>query len=198
MDILFRGQTGFYVDVGAKCGRVISNTAQLEQAGWAGICVEPHPESFRKLTQNRPQAQCFNVAVSDQDGGTAEFIAIETGPVGRSGLRDTYRAQDIGRITRRDHQLLQVPLRSLTSLLDEAQAPDLIQYLDVDVEGHELQVLKGTDFSRYRFGVIGVETRPGFAGFEEIVAYLDEVGYAPVIQLGADTMFMAKTAPTRP
>lgn len=193
MDIAFRGTRGFYVDVGARCGKTISNTAVLATAGWSGICIEPHPASFALLRANRPGATCLNVALSDTDGGTADFLELKDGPTGRSGLLSTYRAQDLAAMTARRHDVIAVPLRSLTSVLGEARAPGFIHYLDIDVEGHELQVLRGTDFRRHAFGVIGIETRPGFETHDAIVDLLDGAGYVPVMRLGADTMFMART-----
>jgi FkbM family methyltransferase len=186
--LVYRDRTGFYVDVGARCGRAISNTLGLEQAGWSGICVEPHPDLFAQLRDNRPRARLVNRAASSVDGPDLEFVRLLEEPFGNSGLLATFRNPD--RLARMKHEIIAVPTSSLSTILAEQAAPEFIHYLDVDVEGHELEVLQGIDFNRYRFGVIGVETAPGTARYDQIAAILEEAGYAAIAVLGSDTMFM--------
>ena len=75
---------GFYVDIGANDGVSFSNTYIFEQFGWNGICVEPLPDIFSKLRQNRKCA-CYNVAVAAESGNEINFIRA-SGVEGLSGL----------------------------------------------------------------------------------------------------------------
>jgi len=192
LDIVHRGARGFYVDVGASDGKTNSNTFLLEQMGWQGLCIEPNPESFARLQQTRTGAHCCNVAASDRVSEDADFLQVESGPVGRSGLLDTYRPEDLERMQRRQNSRIAVPTRTLEQLFRECHVPRGVDYLDIDVEGHELHVLRGIDFRRHSFEVIGVETRPGFADHANIISFLTKQGYHPVALLGADTMFMRR------
>ena len=71
-------RSGVFIDVGAFDGKHLSNTYMLEQQGWTGICVEPHPEFFRRLQQNRPQSHCVNVAcVADEKLTTVDFYTFQ-------------------------------------------------------------------------------------------------------------------------
>ena len=186
--VLFPGRRGYYVDVGARCGLVNSNTFRLEESGWDGVCIEPHPDLFRELQANRGRAWLFHTAVSDGAPGTLDFVKMLEEPLGNSGLRSTFSHPE--RLARMRHEIISVPVRPLTDLLDEAGAPSTIEYLDIDVEGHELEVLRGLDFGRYRFGAIGVEVSPGTGRYRDIDKRLRHHGYETVAQLGSDAFFL--------
>lgn len=80
----------------------------------------------------------------------------------------------------------QVPARTLSAILDESQAPQQIQLLSLDVEGAELEVLKGLDFSKYRIDWILVESR----SVERISTFLAQFEYKIRSQLsGHDFLF---------
>ena len=186
--IMYPHINGFYVDVGASCGVVHSNTARLHARGWRGICVEANPDAFALLRRNRPDATLVCAAASDREAETASFVRIPSGPTGWSGLNETWR--DRHRLTRRKHDLIDVPTTTLKRIMAEHGAPRFVHYLDIDAEGHELAALRGVDFDAHVFGVIGVETRPGVPDHDAVVALLAQRGYAPVAQLGADMMFV--------
>lgn len=188
--LMYPGVKGYYVDVGARCGVFISNTARLDAMGWDGICVEPHPDLFAQLQVNRPKPRLYNVAASSQDADGLEFIQLKQGAMGRSGLASTYR--DSKWYEQTPHVRIKVSARTLTSILDEAQAPQFIHYLDIDVEGHELDVLKGLDFAKYDFGIVGVETLPALPDHEAIKELMMASGYVLAAQLGSDAMFIRR------
>ncbi|WP_458325039.1 FkbM family methyltransferase [Roseobacter sp. A03A-229] len=182
---LMRGKSGFFVDVGAKDGVSISNTLALEKLGWSGILLEPHPELFSLCCQHRA-AQSFNVAASS-DHGSLDFVEMLEEPFGHSGLVSSFRDPDV--LKSQKHKIIKVEARPLTEILDEAGAPHHIDYLDIDVEGHELEVIKGIDFSRYTFGVVGVEARVNTKEYGDIATFLAKSGYVSVCNLGSDIFF---------
>lgn len=123
---------GYFVDVGAHDGIVHSNTFALERAGWHGVCIEPNDEAFNQLTRNRPGSLHVNWIISDGEG----LIPFDGTRVGSGDLRQ--RA-------------------TLAEVLDTIHAPDIIDYLSIDVEGHEIQVLAGMDFDRWHVQLITIE-----------------------------------------
>ena len=183
-DLLCRSG-GFYVDVGARCGVAISNTRPLEQHGWKGICVEPHPDLFEKLTASR-QCVCKNFAASDKPG-SLDFVRMLEEPLGNSGLLATF--PNPKRLENMAHEIISVPCRTVTSILDECEAPLEIQYLDVDVERHEMEVVRGIDFDKYSFHFIGLECQPDSDKFDEMSDYLAQKGYRAFAQIGSDIFF---------
>ncbi len=180
-DVLFRGRTGVFVDVGARCGVVISNTYHLEALGWDGLAIEPHPELYLSLSNNR-RCRSVNVAASDV-AGSLEFVRFLEEPLGNSGLLSSFRDPD--RLSAVRHEIIQVPSRPLSELLITCP---LVHYLDIDVEGHELQVLHGLDFNRIEIRVIGVEVAEGQAA-STMDEFLARQGFRPFAQLFSDRFY---------
>lgn len=69
---------GYFVEIGAFEGAKKNSTIILENKGWQGVCVEPTPESFKKLTQNR-KCRCENVAIWKEEG-SIEFANYKEKP----------------------------------------------------------------------------------------------------------------------
>ena len=185
-NILNNKQYGFYVDVGARCGKIISNTLFLEQNKWDGICIEPHPDLFDELKKNR-KCKIYNCAISNSPKNKLKFVKFLEEPFGNSGLLNTYRKP--GRLRYHKHEIIEVNIVSLNTILEKNNAPKFINYIDIDVEGHELECIKTIDFDKYQFGAIGVETIPNSSNYISIVDYLESVGYNPFAVIGSDTFF---------
>ena len=183
-DVLFRGRKGVFVDVGARDGTIISNTRYLEQAlGWTGIAVEPHPDLFATLKRTR-SCRCFNVAASDIERQGLDFVRYLEEPMGNSGFLSTFRDPD--RLKWAKHELIAVPCVPLASLIKDLK---VIHYLDIDVEGHELEVLKGIDFDEVEIRIIGVEVEELGAKADAIDDFLTERGFRPFLHLHSDRFY---------
>lgn len=146
---------GFFIEVGASDGIELSNTYLLEKEyNWRGICCEPIPSVFERLTKNRPNSICFNDAVYDQSGLTVTFHIANKHSL-LSGI-----AKNIDRhkpTVDSDKTVIQVKTISLLDVLDKANAPSFIEYMSLDTEGSEYEILKNFDFEKYRFGLIDIE-----------------------------------------
>jgi FkbM family methyltransferase len=128
-----------YVDVGAMDGITYSNTYLLEKSlEWSGICIEPNKQSFHSLKSIRNSIN-INCAVTNYNGTCK--ISNDSGPlchVSESGIEEVecYRLEDI---------------------LNINNCPSIINYLSIDIEGYEYNVLKDFDFSKYFVQVITLE-----------------------------------------
>jgi FkbM family methyltransferase len=141
---------GFFVDIGAYDGKDMSNTYLLEKEyNWKGICIEPNPRYFSKILECRTSIN-LDCAVYTNDNEEVEFIDDNNG--GCSGLVKTNSHIHI-----LHEPIIKVKTRNLTSILDEYNAPRFIEYLSIDTEGSEYDILKSHDFDKYRFGYISVE-----------------------------------------
>lgn len=130
-------RNGFFVDIGAADGEWLSNTLYLEkELGWTGICVEADKGRYDKLAERRSCA-CINKAVGKEDG-IAEFAL--SGDI--LGVKDN----------------LQFPVTgsagwdttiTLATLLREHDAPKVIDYISLDTEGNDYDVLMGFPFNEY-------------------------------------------------
>jgi FkbM family methyltransferase len=183
-DILFKGKPGIFVDVGARDGITISNSVYLERKfGWTGIAIEPHPDLFAKLVRRR-RCDCRNVAASASASDGLDFVKFLEEPFGNSGLLSTFREPE--RLKAIKHEIIRVPCEPLSEIIGDLK---LIHYLDIDVEGHELAVLQGIDFSRVEIRIIGVEVSEGTPNCREIDAFLLEKNFYPFTQLHSDRFY---------
>jgi len=140
---------GFFVEVGANHPTRNSQSWHLEQAGWAGILVEPQPDLAAFLVTSR-KAQVFAVACSSPEhaGGTMPLhVAGPMSSLDRSAMAAGARAE----------YTLMVPIRTLDDILAEAGAEPPVDLVSIDVEGHELDVLRGFDLDRWRPRLILLE-----------------------------------------
>ena len=144
-------EPGYFVEFGAYDGIEGSNTLAMEDAGWHGICAEPTPGEFDKLRENR-RCHCDHSAVTRDGGADVELTICKHGQLSgiASGFADMHKRKAI-----RDRVM--VPSLSLVQLLDKYDAPAFIDYLSVDTEGTEPDILEGFDYRRARFGAISVE-----------------------------------------
>ena len=146
---------GTFIEIGAHDGIEFSNTYLLENGyGWSGLCVEPNPYVFNKLQQNRPNSKCCDAAIHSESGKVLDFdIALNENMF--SGLSSTIdRHRD--RVDK-NKETIKVTTLSLTDLLDKYAMPSFIEYLSLDTEGSELDILKTFNFNKYRFGLIDIE-----------------------------------------
>ena len=148
-------ENGFFVEIGASDGIIISNTYLLEtQYKWKGICCEPIPSSFEKLLKNRPNSICYDKAVYTDSGLTLNFdIANDFDLLsGISDHIDTHKS-----FVDKNKTVIQVQTISLLDVLSHANAPSFIEYMSLDTEGSEFEILRNFDFEKYTFGLIDVE-----------------------------------------
>ena len=147
---------GFFVDIGAADGIAISNTYLLEAyVNWKGICVEPNPINYNKLILNRPNSICCDKAIYNKTGLILDFDISHTDQL-LSGISSDISSR-FKPIVDDKKSTIQVQTLSLTDLLDQNNAPNFIEYLSLDTEGSEYEILKNFNFNKYIFGLIDVE-----------------------------------------
>lgn len=149
-------QKGFFVEFGATDGVLLSNTWLLENHfDWRGICAEPNPKLFERLRQNRSCA-LSPACVYRSSGERMRFVLADA----YGGLEELAR-EDQHVDKRNDYaavgDVIEVTTTSLMDLLDQQNAPAVIDYLSIDTEGSELAILEGIDWNRYQFRCITVE-----------------------------------------
>jgi len=174
----FAGQaTGYYVDVGAYDPVWCSITKHFYDKGWRGLNVEASPANFRRVSEGRPLDDNVNVGVSNE-AGTLTFYDSATETAGLS----TFSAEEAARHRETGVVFVErrIPVKPLAELLAERPART-IDFMSVDVEGHEREVLVGADFARFRPRVVIVEatrprtTTPVFDKWEPILLSADYV-----------------------
>lgn len=160
---------GFFVELGANDGLTQSNTAYFEKSrGWKGVLIEPSPNKFLECIKNRSEknhyacAACVDFEYSSRyvDMTYANLMTISSNVTG--DIEDVEGHVNKGKQFLRGHEVVfqyGALARTLNSILKEASAPAVIDLLSLDVEGVELNVLRGVDFNEFNFKNIVVETR---------------------------------------
>ena len=174
---------GFFVELGANDGVSQSNTLHFEKfRGWRGVLVEPTPHNYLACRENRSaQNHIFCNACTSFDY-KERFVEIVysnlmSAPVGlESDLEDPVAHAESGKVFLSEHEdifTFGALARPLNDLLIQADAPRRIDLLSLDVEGAELEVLKGIDHNIFRFRFMCIETRSPDA----VRAFCEEKGY---------------------
>ena len=175
---------GFYVELGANDGAKESNSYYFElNKGWKGVLIEPTPNLYLSCVKRRRannvvfcnacvpfdyneefvrMKYCDSMTISDNldlDIGDHDKF-VETGDQFLDGGESTF--------------VFGAKSATLNSLLKKAEAPALIDFLSLDVEGAEFDVLRGVDFTKYNFRYMVIECRD----IDRMNAYLAEFNYS--------------------
>jgi len=152
------GKKGFWVDCGAGHPKYDSVTKLFSEFGWTGINIEPLGEEFKLLIQDRPNDHNVQCLLGSQSGVGSIFA----GPTENRGSSTTdpllveRYAKEFGQTFHES----QVAIRTLTDILREKQVPT-IDFLKIDVEGAELEVLRGIDLTEFNPRILVIEaTKP--------------------------------------
>jgi FkbM family methyltransferase len=178
--------SGFFVEVGANHPTEGSQTWHLEQAGWTGVLVEPQPDLAAFLVTAR-EAQVFAVACSSPDNAGLSL------PLHVDGARSALDRERMAPGSQPGY-VVTVPTRTLDDILDEAEAPAPIDLLSVDVEGHEIEVLRGFDAARWQPRLILMEDHVGDLRTHR---HLKRIGYRLIRRSGNNGWYVPAHTPAR-
>jgi len=182
---------GFYVDVGAHHPVRFSNTYLFYRRGWHGINIDAMPGSMKQFNRARPRDINIECGVAKQ-AGTLSYHrfnepALNTFDTTEAALKDRapYRLLD----------KVEVSVQRLDVLLERhLSAGQHIDFLSVDVEGKDLEVLQSNDWGKFRPRFILAETlRTDIMNMDAcpIVRYLMDLGYKPVAKAYNTTIFVS-------
>lgn len=171
---------GFYVDVGAYDPIRFSNTLHFYQKGWSGISIEPNYDQYNKFVRSRPYDINLNIGVSKHN---ATMMYYQMNPTTLSTFSKSMADEYIrcGYVLKNKKK---VPVLTLKEILKRNGSHRDIHFLTIDVEGHEMEVLKSNDWKKYRPHVICLEVH--YSNMDVVtdkkrelmvLNYLDSIGY---------------------
>lgn len=184
---------GFFVDIGANDGICISNSKVFEELGWEGICVEPDPDVFARLSQNRVKSDNYQLGISDKSG-YFNFTKISGKVQLLSGLSDEFEDAHKERIAReaKEHcckiETITIQTKRFEELMSGYPNIKVIDYLSIDTEGNESKILRDIDFKKYDIKILSVENNYEDNG---IVEYMAKKGYKS-FKCGCDDIYVKK------
>jgi FkbM family methyltransferase len=146
---------GYFIEIGASDEIELSNTYLLETMyNWKGICVEPIPRRYNLLCKNRPNSICYDYAVYSESNKQVIFDIANTYDL-LSGISSHIDCHT--HMVNKNKLEITVTTITFNDLLEKSNAPSFIDYLSLDTEGSEFEILNSVDFQKYTFGLIDVE-----------------------------------------
>ncbi len=183
----FGGRPGVFLEAGANNGLAQSNTAYLERyLGWRGVLVEAVPHKYVECKRNRPGSMVFHAAL------VSEEFAADYVPIHYSNLMSVVETATA--VERKGHldkglsflggeanisgDVFYSPARTVTSIVTASGYKE-IDLFSLDVEGAEIDVLRGIDFNVIRPKAFIIEAR----NVSEVADLLQGNGYVLEKQL---------------
>ncbi len=190
LDRMFSGkETGYCVEVGANDGVTGSTTLYFEAKGWNCLLIEPNPALCHHLRIER-SSKVVECAASNEEGEVSLYVA--EGGLGAHAVSTMEGSEDEALRQISSHGFrgreIRVKTRTLDSILESANIASGIDFITIDVEGHELAVLKGLSLRKWRPSVVIVEDNTWRKSLS-VSDYLREHHYVPIRRTGVNDWY---------
>ncbi len=182
--LLMSKNNGFYVDVGANDPTFNSNTNRFYLKGWSGINIDPNLESYKNFCVNRARDINLNIGVGPR---REKMIFYQV--VGDSTLSSFNKEIAVKMSKRYDLSIAEkeIDVLPLRDVLNEHLKGRQIDFMSVDAEGFDLEVLKSNDWEKYRPSLLMVEINNQY---NEILNYMTECNYALIFNNPDNAIFV--------
>ena len=144
-------EVGFYIDVGAHHPITGSVTKAFYDSGWRGINIEPVQYWYNSLCVDRPEDINLKIAVSNYNG-IIDFYEIPDTGLSTASYQNAEKSKNLGYC----YTTTSVNAKTLETICQECNINE-VQFLKIDVEGCEADVLKGANFITFRPWVVLIE-----------------------------------------
>lgn len=181
--IIGKKAEGFYIDIGAHHPKRFSNTNFFHQKGWKGINIDPMPGIMKGFDIERPRDINLELGISSQEQEISYYMFNEP------ALNTFSKEEAHNKNGLRNYKIIEerkVKTYPLKFILDTYISPDTkIDFMTVDVEGLDLEVLRSNDWEKYRPNILLVEDLKrqsvnDFIAKSEMYTYLNDLGYSLV------------------
>ena len=179
LEMYLNFEDGTFLEVGANDGFKQSNSYYFEKIkGWKGVLIEPIPLLFNKCKRLRSRSEVFNYICSvPEDSGKirtinyADLMSLVEGAMGDSEEEKKHLNTGIQIQNLKKSYSVQVPCKTLSEIIDESSFSNF-DFMSIDVEGYELQVIKGLNLPNHAPKFLLIETWPHEE--EDITNYLSD------------------------
>jgi FkbM family methyltransferase len=187
-------KNGIFIDVGAHDGVSFNNTLFFEKNhDWTGVNIEPIKLVFDNLVINRPNCININYAVCNENGET-DFLQNTGYTEMISGIKNTFDSRHLNRLQYENikhgskTEIIKVKTKKIDDICNENNIFK-VNYLSIDVEGAEFEVIKSINFDNIFIDVIGFENNYKNSSIQ-IVTYLQNKGYIHIDKYNGIDIFM--------
>lgn len=159
IDSLNFKRNGYFLDLGALDGATDSNSLMLEMKyGWNGICIEANPDVFPMLSSNR-DCMCVNALLDSDEGEIKTFHCANELSYVENDNRSMPLEELKKLLIKRNiaYKSVKMKTRTISKVLEIYNAPYVIDYMSIDIEGKELDVISTFPFDDYHINTLTVE-----------------------------------------
>lgn len=176
---------GFYVDIGANHPVFDSVTKFFYLKGWTGVDVEPNAKLAAMLRTDRPLDTVVEAGVSSKTGEETFRVYENTGlsTFSKQVMDETSEAYDV---FKQKYEDIRVKVDTLANILDSVKTADKIDFMKIDVEGLEYEVLSGNNWKRYRPELICIEANHSVKDWRKL---LTKNGYTKFFEDGLNEYY---------
>ena len=184
-------KTGIYIDIGANDPSFNNNTKRFYDIGWRGINIEPHPGKYKDLCDARKRDINLNIALSDVTA-TIPFYVLEWDMA--STLSKEVAERHCKQYETTIKEVIDIPVTRLDALIERYFYGSIIDFVSMDVEGNELSILKGNNWSKFRPTLFVIELWYDTA--QDVIKYMIDNDYVPLFQTEENGFFIDGKVPT--
>jgi FkbM family methyltransferase len=164
-----------YLDIGTYHPSIISNTYKLYRNGHFGICVEPNPSLYAEIKRVRKRDTCLNVGVSNTFGKAVFYIMVNKTLNTLSREQATF-FRDTGQS--KIEEEIEINVVTISHIIETYLSGKAPNFVSMDIEGFDFQVLQSIDFQKYRPEVFCLETKDAqHRKDHEIMRFMESKGY---------------------
>lgn len=170
----------FYIDIGAYHPFKHSNTYLLSKAGWRGINIDPRPGSKALFDKYRPNDSNIEAGIAAEEGSMSYYV------IGEESTMNTFSRENLERLGILDRVIrtIDVPVLTLESVLLKHPDVTKVDYLNVDAEGFELEIIQGLAFWPIKPILVSIEQNGTFTLADvlrsDTCSIMESSGYSPV------------------
>ena len=176
-------KNGYFIDLACADGVHYSNTYFLEKyLDWEGLLIEPNPKFTDSIMKNRTSTHVkYCIGNNNEDYVDFRIDNLMFGGIVGDNYDNNikYREEEL-----KSAEIVSLQTRTLESVLDDFGSPQVIDYLNLDIEGAEESVLLAFDFKKYKFKFLSIE-RPTI----KIDIKLESVNYIQILHAGNDVYY---------
>lgn len=197
IDSIVKGKKdGFYVDIGANHPTRFSNTMRFYKRGWHGINVEPNFRNYKVILAARPRDINLNLGIAEQKGDLTFYSFVPD-------TLSTFSREESQSYVADGYRLIEekkIPVDSLSSVFDTYCKNVEIDFITIDTEGYDLQVLKSSDWKKWRPRIVCIESsKHSISGKAESKStaeedFLGAQGYSKIYDNGLNSIYVDRSS----
>jgi FkbM family methyltransferase len=181
-----------YFDIGAHHPYAISNTAFFHANGSNGVCVEPDPVLFRRISKVRKNDVCLNIGIGLGQEAEADFYIMSIPSLNTFSKEHALECESYGNV--QINSVIKMPLVNINDIMQD-NFKTTPNFVSLDVEGLDFEILKSFDFSKYRPEVFCIETLTYTENNTEeklsnIIQFMSSMGYKSYADTYINTIFV--------